>query len=241
MILSLGYAAVAEEILVTTLTTYFQTIGWARMFPNHPVVRISNEYPWVPYMNDGWPDLSQVNETLFPAVTVVSTSDEKSPREKTVQLSNTKLEKTEMTAFTSQVETDGYMIDPDALTAINTHFLTNDTLYGLSISDQRRDTVHIDIISDDPSNIRNRIYDQILLFLSGMEQIELFKNKGMTIINSSIGGSRTPEYNTEFGRVLRGSTISFQVDSMILQTYYDTSAEVFESAIIDHISHVLGE
>jgi hypothetical protein len=244
MIISLGYAAVAEEIFAQAMIDYFVKIGWAGMYPNHPVIRVSNEYPWVPYMDSGWPDLSQVQETIFPAITIVSTSDEKSPREKTVQLSDPRgvtLEKDEYASFLSLVQTNGYMIDPAALTAMETYFETHDFLYGMEIHDQRRDTIHFDIITDDPSNIRNRIYDQTLLFLSGLEQIELFKNKGLTIINSSIGGSRTPEYNVEFGRVLRGSSITVQVDSMIQQTYYDTSAELFGSAIITNIAHTLGE
>ena len=233
----LSYAPVIEELLVKELGEYlFKDINWKDLFPNYPVVRISNEYPWVPYMTNTdlftqyGLDLNKINETLFPSITIVTNQDAKSP---TVFVSTNPTELLKTEDFRTAWAADGYMIAPEALDAIDTHFLTKDTLYGAQFHYQNRDTIAIDITTDDPTNIKNRLYDLCELYLKGTKGAALRSN-GIEIIESGISGNRSGTYNIEFGRVLRGASIQVEVDYTILQVYYDPDAEAIADIIIDH-------
>lgn len=240
MIIALSYAPVIEEILVAELISYLEKVRWNEMYPKFPNPRISNEYPWVPYMNEGWPDLSSVSETLFPSVTIVSSSDEESPRDVAVQLSATELTKDEFEAFKVLVSNDAYLISQEAIDEMETYFESKDNLYGVKVCSSIRDHINMDIITDDPTNVRNRLYDLVKLFVKGPERLEVFQSHGIEIMNGTISGSRTPEYNVEFGRVLRGSSITFQADYVIEQTFYNTDIETLAGVEVTHIPHTIG-
>lgn len=238
MIIAYTKAPVIEEILVDEIQEYLKTVGWNDLYPNFPI-RVNNEYPWVPYMGaeeyfeNGWLDLGKVQDTLFPSVTVVTSQDSKSP-EIFAKVRETTLENTDLPEFEVQAAEDGYMISPEGLKAIRTHFATYDELYGVNIVYQRRDTVNIDITVDDQTNIKNRIYDFLYLYFIGHGNTKIKRERDIQIIEGSVDGSRSGTYNVDFGRVLRGATIQMQVDYKISQVYYDTSASAITSVEIDH-------
>jgi len=243
-ILAYSYVPVIEEILIDRLTKYLmKDCGWANQFPNFPHVRINNEYPWVPYMaseeysSNGYVDLSKVSETLFPSVTIVTTQDNKSPQ-LFVNIKPTTLNKAELADFKNQAAMDGYLISPEALIAIETHFDTNEELYGVNIIYQKRDTVSIDITTDDKTNIKNRLYDLISLFLIGHGNISLNRDLDIAIIESSVNGNRSGTYNMDFGRLLKGSSIQVDVDYKISQTFYNPDIGLLDIDI-NHTVEVL--
>lgn len=240
MIIAYSHIPVVEEILVQRLNVYFkETLKWDNLFPKFPYIRINNEYPWVPYMTDkslfteNGIDLNKVNETLFPSVTIVNSQDIKAT-EKVIDIKKTTLEKDDLADFIDQAATEGYSIAPEALQVVTDHFDTNDFLYGLNIVSQRRDTINIDITTDDDTSIKNRIYSFIGLFLIGHGAKDLKTDLDIEIIIPSVSGGRSGIYNIDFGRTLRGSTIQFEVDYNISQTMYDTDAGLITDVTIDH-------
>lgn len=240
MIIAMSYAPVVEEILIEKINSYLESeIKWANLYPNFPVIKISNEYPWVPYMTDGWADLNSVSETLFPSVTIVTSQDLKSPQ-KLVSVLPTKLDKTEFEDFKTQIESDGSIMAPEALESMETFFLTNDVLYGTDITYQKRDTINIDITTDDSTNIKNRIYDFIYLFLIGFGGRKLFTDKKISILEGTVNGTRSGTYNVDFGRVLRGASIQAEVDYVIEQIFYETDTKAIDDVVIEHTVSVKG-
>lgn len=240
MIIAYSYLPVVEEILVQRLNVYFkETLKWDTLFPKFPYVRINNEYPWVPYMTDqslfteNGIDLNKVNETLFPSVTIVNSQDVKAT-EKFLDINKTTLEKADLPDFIAQAEEEGYEIASSDLALITTHFDTNDYLYGVNIVSQRRDTINIDITTDDNTSIKNRIFSFIELFLSGQGARDLKNDLDIEIIIPSMSGGRSGIYNIDFGRTLRGSTIQFEVDYKISQCLYDTDAGLISDITINH-------
>lgn len=246
MIIAYSQIPVIEEILIDRITKYLkEDCRWADQFPNYSQVRISNEYPWVPYMaseehfSNGWLDLNKVSETLFPAATIVTSQDSKSPQ-LFVSMKPTNLYKDEVAEFKAQADTDGFLISPQAMADLDTHFLGSDVLPGINVVYQRRDTVNIDITTDDETNIKNRLYDLISLFLIGHGNVSLKEDLDIAIIESSVNGNRSGTYNNDFGRVLRGSSIQFEVDYKISQVFYNTDSGLINSLSIDHEVSVLG-
>lgn len=246
MTVAYSYLPVVEEVLIDRLSKYLhEECKWADQFPKFPHVRINNEYPWVPYMTsedsftNGWLDLSKVSETLFPAVTIITSQDNKSP-DKFQKLEPTTLYKEEFEDFKAQALTDGFLISPAALQEMETYFLTHDELYGLYTSWQRQDTINIDITTDDETNIKNRLYDLLSLFLVGQGSLSMKTDLNIAVLNQTVSGTRSGIYNNDFGRVLRGATIHFNADYIISQVFYNTSAQAINEIVIDHTVSVLG-
>lgn len=232
-----NYIPVVEEILVTRITEYLEKdCKWAENFPKYPVIKIDNEYPWVPFMNDGWPNLNEINETLFPAVTIVNTQDNSNP-EYLMDITNESLDKAEFDSFKKLSEKDGYLIAPEALTQMEAYFEDNDVLYGTKITYRIKDTIAIDITTDDPSNIKNRIYDLIRLYLTGQGRNDLLDETGIEIDAKKVQGTRSGAYNIDFGKVLKGSSFNIEVNYPVYQVYYDTSEQ--EKEVV--INHTTGE
>lgn len=245
MIIAYSYMPVIEEILITRLEEYLMSdCKWASLYPNFPKIKISNEYPWVDYMVSSdsitYFDLTKVSEDLFPAVTITTTNDSKSPQ-MFVDLRPVTMVAANLSDFIERSEEDGYLISPTALTAVETHFDTYDILYGTNCIYQKRDTVTIDITVDDFSNVKNRLYDLISLYLLGEGAAQLKNDLEIGIIHHTVSGNRSGAYNIEFGRTLRGASIQFDVDYKIEQVFYDTEAVDIASVSIDHTVSVLGE
>jgi hypothetical protein len=249
MIVAYSYIPVLEEILIEKLTKYLnEDCKWKDQFPNHPYVRINNEFPWVPYMQrkkfftDGYIDLSDVQETLFPSVTITTSQDVKSPQ-MYHSSKKTALLKEEMPEFKLQAAEEGYLISPEALAAMDTHFETNDILYGAYIKFQLRDTLNFDITTDDNTNIKNRLYDLIKLYLVGHGKEELYSidDERKIELSDDISGNRSGTYNIDFGRVLRGATMQLNADYFISQTFYNTDAGTIGDIVIDHTISVKGQ
>lgn len=240
MIIAYSYAPVVEEILIDKITKYlYEDCQWSNLYKNYAQVRINNEYPWVPFMSseehftNGWLDLNKVSEQLFPAITIIGSSDEKTPT-MFVAKRNTALEKDEFDEFVAQSEKTGYIIAPNAIAAVNTHFEGNEFLYGVTIDFQKRDSISLDIVTDDNTNIKNRLYDLLNLYAVGHGNLELRRELNIKIDQETVQGNRSGTYNVDFGRTLRGSSIRFMADYGISQTFYNTDATVISDIEIDH-------
>lgn len=239
MILVYSHIPVIEEILVKRLQDYFlTTIKWDSLYPKFPI-RINNEYPWVPFMTDvdlyvnGGIDLNKVNEALFPSITVVTSQDSNSPS-LFLDAEKTALASTEYNDLVTQAAEYGYYITDSDLAEIETYFQSNDYLFGINFREQRRDTINIDITTDDNSVIKDRIYSYVQMFLAGQGSADLQNELDIGIIKPTVTGTRSGIYNIDFGRTLRGSTIQFEVDYKISQCMYDTSIGLITDVTIDH-------
>ncbi|MDC7221539.1 MAG: hypothetical protein PQJ59_16515 [Spirochaetales bacterium] len=239
MIIAVSKIPVVEEILVTYLEKYLNdSVQWNSLYPNH-TVRISNEHPWVPYMTseslatEGWLDLNNVSESLFPAITVVNSQDSDDP----LYLDNyteQRLHKDEYDDFVTMLEDEAIYIEPTALETIQTHFESNEYLVGTRFFCERKDIINIDITVDDASNVKNRLYDLITIYLKGHGRKELFQDERIEILSKTVSGTRSGVYNIDFGRTLRGSTIQCEVHSQFWQVFYDTDYGTISEVDIDH-------
>lgn len=232
-------AVVVEELLVKKLKEWFRKMDWSSIYPNHPI-RINNEYPWVPYINEttGDVDIPEGDDqgALFPSITVVTQSDMKSPQEINVTPEDNMMLADDFTTLKADITAypDKYMVSSDAISIIDTYFETSEELAYRSIPFRKRDNVQFDIVSDTNTDIKNRIYDALIAFLTGPENMVMREEQGVYILENTVSGSRSGEYNVEFGRTLHGCTIAFQVDYVVGTTFFDIDAEVVDSVIVNH-------
>jgi len=233
---------VAEELLVSALEKYFDDLDWKGAYKNFPKVRINNEFPWVPYMRNpsawsgGQLDLGKVidNQTaLFPSLTVVNDSDAKATTQ-FIRKDSTSLVTEDLVEFKELASKDSQFISPEGLQAIEDAITANGVVYGSRIMYKKTEVMKIDVTVDDESDIKNRIFDLVMQFLVGQGQIDLNNDEKIEIKTETIHGNRSGVYNIQFGRVLKGSTIQFDVNYDIVQVYYNTDAGVINSVDITH-------
>lgn len=232
----LAETPVIEEILVNRLESFFKDLKWDNIYPYHSL-NIGNEYPWFKYINSsGEVDMPSGEDSPFPSITILTNNDRKSPSDMTVRTYNTQLNADEFTAFKNMVngDTDKFIIAPDAISAMETYFSSNETLYGIQTVYNRQDSMVVDIVTDCETDIKNRIYDMVSLFLTGKPREDLYKEMKISILQDTVTGNRAGEYNNEFGRMLHGCTLQFSVDYVIASTFYDEAMGVLGSYDITH-------
>jgi hypothetical protein len=184
------------------------------------------------YYSRGYIDLSD-RKDLFPSVTVVTSQDTTSAQV-FIETVETQLTKDEFNDFKVEAAKEGNLLAPEALAEMETFFQNNDILYGVVFRYRRTDTIAIDITTDDDTNVKNRLYDLVSMYITGKGGVDLQEEENLLIKRNELTGNRSGTYNVDFGRVLRGATLQVPVDYIISQVYYDTNIQVVGGVQITH-------
>lgn len=114
-------------------------------------------------------------------------------------------------------------------------------VYGIKVDTMRRDRVSVEIWAEN-NQLKNEIYEHLrLLFASSLEPIfqEQYAMFNPSVFDGSINGERSSNYNLDFGGLLCGSHISFEVDYNVSQIILDTEINNMSKEIITEvINHV---
>lgn len=213
---------VVEDLLRVAVKTYFQDLRWHEMYPHHPGINISTDHPFERLL-----DVSNGNDnTLFPAITIVSSSDSEIPGA-SKNWEPTTLEDGDIDEFDNLP----WYVSDTALADLQTALTEKTQIFGLKHATTWRDSVSFEIWTEN-MQVKNDLYNLLMGFLSGPKIMEFKQAHGITIHSNSIQGQRSGYYNYDFGRVLYGGRIAFQADYPILQAVYDT--EIESLAEIEH-------
>lgn len=139
----------------------------------------------------------------------------------------------------------GYVIpfDPNAILKIKqiAESREDKKIYGLKIDNRRRDSVSIEIWAEN-NELKNQIYEQLRLLFSGTALFELqetYKFFGVDLLEHTISGERSSNYNYDFDTMLCGSHISFDVDYNVSQIIIDTEIDnTVKDLVVEVINHV---
>ena len=194
------------------------TVGWAELYPKYGNVRVSPNHPFVELLDQ------QVNGTkqpanLFPSVTVTSVQDSMMAG---YALPDGEYNPIALTDLAEINTANGYVVTQSQLTALQTYLAGNPTNPMSKLIDVvRTHSMALEIWADNLI-IKNKLFDFIILALSGTIRFDL-KGLGMTIKVEAIQGQRTGNYNTDFGKLLYGAAINFSVDVDYWQISVDTT------------------
>lgn len=230
MIIILNKGVSIEDVLVARLKDYFSNVRFSELYPVIESVHIGLEHPFAELLDtNGRRDM----RTLFPSITIVSGSDEKTPQLAQIHsFLPCNLEKEDI----ADISTGGYQVAPGAIAWLTEYFKTNTVLRGVTGTGQRRDHVSIEIWSEN-IQMKNELYTMVQLFLNGPSRIEMEKAFGLELFDDTIRGQRSGNYNFDFGQTLYGGQIGFDVDYLLEQNIFDSDIIELNQTVWAEVLH----
>lgn len=254
MLCYLNRGFIAEQAICAFLKSYIKDLRLNQKYPNFQI-SVTTEHPFVRLL---FSEGLNANDS-FPAV-VVTTQEDRKPNElnelppnvNAIGIDSTDLET--ITKTTEQITVNGItktvdipglctVVDDSTKTAIQSVIDEQDYCYGWSYRTHHKDSISIEIWAEN-NQLRNEIYEQLRLFVSGFLQ-ELLTQKypffGITIFDNTIVGHRSNNYNSDFGVVLSGSQITLDVHYCTEQIVLNTELNRLETEIITEVSNYVKE
>lgn len=232
MIIILNKGILIEDLLIEELKTYLAEVRFNELYPVFGSVRVSNEHPFALLLNQK-SNGGVFDGQLFPSLTVVSGSDEKVPQLASVhEWQPVTLEEADVATIGGL----GYQVSAQALAWLGAWFEDHPALYGVSGLGPRQDRMTIEVWAEN-IQLKNELYNLVELFLLGPKRVELSKVHGATIADDTIRGQRSGNYNLDFGQILYGGQISFEVDYWVGQTILDSDLVDLNVSVWTEVLH----
>lgn len=244
MIFYLNRGLIVEQALCQELEHYLDQIHLDEFYPNFHV-KVTNNHPFAElYLHS-----TVTAADVFPAIVVTTETDSKTsdlmglPEDGNV----IGLELSDFETFLDEVDKlPGVctLCDPTSEEKIKQIFETEQYIYGIKIDQRKTDRVSIEIWADN-NQLKNEIYEQLRLFITGYMQ-NVLKSKyagyGIDYFDGSVRGERSNNYNVDFDVALSGAHISFEINYCISQIVLDTGIkEINRDLELEVINHVKNE
>ena len=223
------YAPDIEEILIEELKVFlFEEMRFSKIYPNFGNVRVSGIHPFAHFF-DHQINGNQVPVDLFPSIIVVADNDIKVPQVDVPAFSkDIKITASEIEDIVSNRNL--YIISDEDLAALQTLTENNQFVWSKGSGTVKRATISIEVWCDN-IKLKNRLYDLAEAFLSGPKRYEINEKYNIKIVEESISGEKSGNYNFDFGKILYGGVIQFPVDYQINQYIVDEDIGTFDSVI----------
>lgn len=116
-------------------------------------------------------------------------------------------------------------------------------VYGLKVNNKRRDRISVEIWAEN-NQLKNELYEHLRIFLiSSLDSLlhEKYPYFNINVLDNSVNGDRSSNFNFDFDAILSGSHLSFDVDYSVAQIIFDTELTNISKEIITEVkNHVKG-
>lgn len=240
MVRYLNKGFILEQALLYEIESYFDSIHLDSYYPNFHV-HVTNSHPFADLFLHK--DLKAAD--TFPCVVITTQNDEKTRElmnlgENSNAVSVSESDLRDFFDTTQDLPGVCNMVDPESEEQLLDEARKKETLYGLKIDEYKTDSISIEIWADNVQ-LKNELYEQLRLFIGGnLQNIlrEKYKPFGINIFDGTIRGDRSNNFNIDFGLVLSGANLSFEVNYTISQIIIDTELESENNLIWEVINHV---
>ena len=243
MIFYLNRGLVLEQALCQEIETYLDKIHLDETYPNFHV-KVTNNHPFAHlYLHS-----TATAADEFPAIIVTTETDNKTNELMQIGEDATAigLELEDFEKFISEVDSlPGVctLVDPESEKEIREIFNKTKYIYGIKIDQRKTDRVSIEIWADN-NQLKNEVYEQVRLFISGYMQ-NLLRDKyagfGINYFDGTVRGERSNNYNVDFDIALSGAHISFEVNYCISQIVLDSDlsdiTNEIEWEVVNHVKN----
>jgi len=230
MIYVINYAPDFIKIMTDEIKEHFsKEVKFSSIYSNFGGIRVSSTHPFAHLMNSQINDVVY-NGNLFPSITLVGNMDQKNPQINTPTLvEDVKITSAEVADIVAN--RNRYIISDADLTALQG--LTSGENYENShgVKEERRTDFVAEVWAEN-DDVKGRIFDILVNFLIGYKRFTIKEKYDIVIVEDSVTGERDGNYNFDFGKMLYGSILRFNIDYMISQHYVDT--DIIELASVDH-------
>ena len=230
MIYVINFNPDLTKIMTNEMKEYFsKEIKFSDIYSNFGGIRVSTTHPFAHLMNE------QINgvvysSNLFPSITLVGNMDQKNTQINIPTLvEDVKITAAEVADIVAN--RDRYIISDADVTALQGLTTGEDYENSHGIKEERRTDFVAEIWAEN-DEVKGRIYDVLVNFLIGYKRFTIKEKYDIVIVEDSVTGERDGNYNFDFGKMLYGSILRFNIDYMISQHYVDT--DITELAGVDH-------
>lgn len=234
MIYVINFSPNLNKIMTSVIKEHFsKEVKFSDIYPNFGGIRVSATHPFAHLMNTEINGVTY-DGNLFPSITMVGNGDNKNPQINIpTHVKDIKIKAAEIADIVSNRER--YIISDTDLAALQA--LTTEEGYenAHGIQEERRSDFVVEIWAEN-NDVKGRIYDILINFLIGPKRFTIKEDYDIVIVEDTITGERDGNYNFDFGKMIYGSIIRFNLDYVVAQYYIDT--DIIE---LDSIIHTEGE
>jgi len=219
----LNIAVDLEELLVErTRDHIFNEVRISELFPQFAEVRISGIHPFAVLMDSQINGTQMVDTNLFPSITIIDDSDLKDPDAGMPTLEeNAKVEESEVEHIESDEDKQMYIVSDQTLKALKDLTVNDGIVYGTGGAQRRRSSMVAEIWSRN-MKVKNRLYDIMRNFLVMSGRFFLNSDYDVVIREETIAGQKSGNYNFDFGYIIYGGIIRFDIVQVMHQYIIDT-------------------
>lgn len=229
MIYVVTFMPEAEEVFIKELSKYFNSeVRVSELFGSEfQTLNVSAIHPFSSFVE------SQINDTsfdfgVFPSLTVVE--DDSSKRiDPGVHGTDVKISSEEVQDMIDN--RDKYIVSQDTIDDLNTILSGKSYVFASQYATIITARMSLEIWSSNPIH-KNRIYNLLQGFLLGQKRKEINDKWDIKIDQSGMTGSKSGNYNYDFGLTLYGASMQFNIDYPMMQYFIDESIE--EIKYVDH-------
>jgi hypothetical protein len=220
----------SSEIIRSQIKKYFvEDIKFKTIYDNFGGVRVSSTHPFAHLVNTEINGITY-DGNLFPSLTIVVTSDRKNPEINTPTIvKDIKINAAEVADIVAN--RNNYIISDADVASLQSLTANDAYVYSNGTQQERRADFVIEVWSEN-DKVKGSIYDVLINFLTGYRRFTIKENYDIVIVEDSITGERDGNYNFDFGKMLYGSIIRFNVDYTVAQYYVDD--EIIELNTVVH-------
>jgi hypothetical protein len=251
MLVYLNRGLILEQAVCTAIDDYLNTVQADDIFKNfHTHVTLKHPFAHL-YMENG-----RKAADHFPCVVVATGSEGKPPEMDGLPPERQGVSELDAAGFTNEI-LDQILDIHETITikgkeitrkkpgvpvvayegviaALRKELQEREQVYGYSMRTYRQDSLSIEIWAEN-EQVKNEIYEMIRLFVIGDMRnvlIERYNNNDLKIDDESIQGQRSGAWNIDFGVVLSGANIRFEVNYAVEQILINTELERLHREII---------
>lgn len=229
MKITINLAHDLEELICGVVrNNLFNDIKFASLYPEFGNVKVTNAHPFAFLLEAQMNDSPQPAD-LFPAIVVVDDSDNKEAESDMPTLEeDVKITQLEVTDILADINNQNYIIAQSDLNILQKAVEAKTTLYGTGWNQRRKSQMVFEVWADN-QKVKNRLYDILRnnLIMNGRK--ELYDNSNILIIENSISGQKSGNYNFDFGYILYGGILRFEITQIITQYIIDLDAVTLDS------------
>ena len=242
MLCYLNRGLILEQAVCFLLKDYFDTLHLESAYSNFHI-DVSTEHPFAQLLEHEGLNAADT----FPAIVVTTQEDRKTQAlsEMRPQLSAVGIDGADLEEITRTSEARGgggareipgicTVVDEDTLEAVGGAIEKRGFCYGWSVRTRRTETLGIEIWATN-NQLKNELYEQVRLFVTGFMPALLqsrYPFFDIAVMDGSVTGHRSNNYNFQFDVALSGSHISFDANYCVEQILLDTELEEISTEII---------
>lgn len=237
MIFIINIIGDVEDIFIEESKSYFfEEVRFEKLYPNFGNLRISGTHP-LAFLVDQQINNAKLPTGLFPSVTIIDDTDQKSPNIPVMTpLKDIVIKSAEVADM--ELNRDKYAISDEDLNALKDLTANSKELYAQGVQTYRMANMVVEIWSENPK-VKNKIYDLVNGFLIGIKRFTIKEKYNIVINEDSITGEKSGNYNYDFGMILYGAIMRFTADFAVSQYYIDTENQGKISGVLHTYKEVV--